>query len=223
MAALFPHGTGVAADRLGTADDPLADTPGMCLPMALRDAVPARQREFLAGRSCAQRALHLAGAQEAREISIGPLRAPQWPAGFSGSISHSAGFVAAVAAPWRSARGLGLDLEAVVTAEQAAALQPLIGRRDEWARLARSGADPAIHFTLLFSAKEALFKCLAPRVGRYFDFLDVELISVDAQTVTLALRIALASDLAAGHPQRVAFRRLDALLVCGTSLGPEVT
>jgi len=73
-------------------------------------------------------------------------------------------------------------------------------------------------FTTLFSAKEALFKCLAPRVGRYFDFLDAELSSLQAGSLTLALRLTLAPEFPAGRRFAVRFETLDGLLVCGTAL-----
>jgi 4'-phosphopantetheinyl transferase EntD len=41
----------------------------------------------------------------------------------------------------------------------------------------------------LFSAKEALYKCLFPEVGRVFDYLDAELRDVDCQRRTIRLRL----------------------------------
>ena len=55
--------------------------------------------------------------------------------------------------------------------------------------------DTGLALTAIFCAKEALFKCIAPQVGRYFDFLDVELINCTASTLSLRLR----GELGAGH------------------------
>ncbi|MGL6523541.1 4'-phosphopantetheinyl transferase superfamily protein, partial [Aeromonas dhakensis] len=52
--------------------------------------------------------------------------------------------------------------------------------------------------TLIFSAKESLFKALYPRVGRYFDFLDARWLAMTEQTLTLELVDSLTPTLPAG-------------------------
>ncbi|WP_244081513.1 4'-phosphopantetheinyl transferase superfamily protein, partial [Aeromonas caviae] len=52
--------------------------------------------------------------------------------------------------------------------------------------------------TLVFSAKESLFKGLYSRVGRYFDFLDARWLALTAQTLTLELKCPLTPTLPAG-------------------------
>src|SRR5204862_697538 len=73
-------------------------------------AVPKRAAEFARGRACARAALAQLGVSSA-PLPVGPERAPIWPEGFVGSVTHCRGLVAAVAA--RSARvsALGLDAE----------------------------------------------------------------------------------------------------------------
>ena len=63
------------------------------LPEPLRAAAPKRQREFLAGRHCAAHALRTAGLPETVGLQD---RAPIWPKGAVGSISHSDARVVAV-------------------------------------------------------------------------------------------------------------------------------
>lgn len=77
---------------------------------AIARAVPARRAEFQAGRQAARAALLKAGAMPAA-IPMRADRAPIWPTGFTGSISHSAGVAVAVAAASPPTRALGLDLE----------------------------------------------------------------------------------------------------------------
>ncbi|MGW0783195.1 4'-phosphopantetheinyl transferase family protein [Streptomyces sp. NPDC002913] len=62
--------------------------------------VDRRRREFTTARWCARRALAAAGAPTAdAPLRRGRQGEPLWPAGFTGSITHSAGYRAAVAAP----------------------------------------------------------------------------------------------------------------------------
>ncbi|HWS27500.1 MAG TPA: hypothetical protein VN259_13150, partial [Xanthomonadales bacterium] len=73
-----------------------------------------RRREFLAGRLAAHAALTALGERGA----VGRQgRAPVWPQGCSGSISHANGCAVAVAASARHWQALGIDLEAPIKAD----------------------------------------------------------------------------------------------------------
>ncbi|MCO4203860.1 4'-phosphopantetheinyl transferase family protein, partial [Aeromonas taiwanensis] len=91
--------------------------------------------------------------------------------------------------------GLGLDLEAWLEEAQARTLWPGIVDEEEWERLAAGAATAGLTLaeglTLVFSAKESLFKALYPRVGRYFDFLDARWLAMTTQTLTLELKTPL--------------------------------
>lgn len=176
---------------------------GMALPASLQGAAPKRLGEFLAGRLAAREALcpfGLAGST----VAIGSAREPLWPAGVEGSISHSqlAGQGVALCGVRPAQGGMGLDLEAWLEADQAAQLWPGIVDEDEWGRLEAGagavGLDRAQGLTLVFSAKESLFKALYPRVGRYFDFLDARWLTLTEQTLTLELKAPLTPTLPAG-------------------------
>src|SRR5690606_27649753 len=108
-------------------------------------AVPGaskRQCEYLAGRLCARHALwQLTG--HASVPAVGEDRAPQWPAGIVGSITHSAGHAAALVAHAEHWRGLGLDLERLLSAERSQRLAKEILTNDEQLRLQQ--LDPALH------------------------------------------------------------------------------
>ena len=176
---------------------------GMALPASLQGAAPKRLGEFLAGRLAAREALRpfgLAGST----VAIGRAREPLWPAGMEGSISHSqlAGQGVALCGVRPAQGGMGLDLEAWLGPEQGSQLWSGIVDEDEWGRLeagARAlGLDRARGLTLVFSAKESLFKALYPRVGRYFDFLDARWLTLTDQTLTLELKAPLTPTLPAG-------------------------
>lgn len=147
----------------------------------VRNAVDKRVREFTAGRACARRALARLGVRGHALVS-GPDRAPVWPEGIVGSITHCRGFVAAAVARREGMRGLGIDAEPAEGVEEE--LIPLVCTPDERAWL---GGREAAWSKAVFSAKEALFKCLHPVTGGWIDFLDVSL-EVDAAAGRFAVR-----------------------------------
>ncbi|WP_128818486.1 4'-phosphopantetheinyl transferase family protein [Streptomyces sp. S063] len=125
-------------------------------------AVVRRRREFATARWCARRALAAAGAPD----PVGPLRRgrrgePLWPAGFTGSITHSGAYRAAVAAPARPGHVLGIDAERAVPLRPAVAAAIAYG--EEPAHLAALPPVAGLPWeTLLFSVKEAVYKAWNP-------------------------------------------------------------
>lgn len=214
LQALLPTGVACHVAEVGGP----AGLPVSALPDSIASSVPHRQREFCAGRACAAAALAELGHVLSAPLAIGPDGAPQWPDGYVGSISHDSGLAAAVVAPVHRLAALGLDMARTLTPDQAADVVGLVAPESEVARLAAMRVDPLVALTLLFSAREALFKCLAPRLRRYFDFLDVALDR--AQPGLLALR--LQTDLAADHPSGrvfdVRYRMQRGIALCAVSL-----
>lgn len=177
-------------------------TRGIALPARLATAIAKRRGEFLAGRLCAREALRAATGHD--EVpGIAETRAPCWPAGTVGSITHSAGFAAALAAPARHWRGLGLDAETPMPAARATRLAPqiLTPRERDWRDRLPAEAQ-ALFTTLAFSCKESLFKALFPLVQRRFYFQDAEIADWQPEEgrVTLRLLTALAPDWPADTP-----------------------
>jgi len=122
-------------------------------------AAPKRRRDFVLGRACARAALAELGHGGAM-ISMGEGGAPLWPVGIVGSITHTSGYAAALAADARLFSGIGVDAERVsgVTEE----LWPRLfdtAERDHLMGL--DDASRAILATVIFSAKEACYKAWA--------------------------------------------------------------
>ena len=132
-----------------------------------------RLREFAAGRACARHAL----AQIGRHPIAIPRRVdgrPQWPDNIVGSVSHCHGYAAAVVARRSRLRSLGLDIERVADVDAAFEADICTPSEREWIRgLPASRRLPAL--ALLFSAKEALYKCQHPLTGRWIEFSEVSL------------------------------------------------
>ena len=68
-------------------------------------AVNSRRVEFATGRSCARRALARMGIREFVLRSNPVSRAPRWPAGVVGAITHTGGCPAGIAASLSPRRG----------------------------------------------------------------------------------------------------------------------
>ncbi|MDH0865601.1 4'-phosphopantetheinyl transferase superfamily protein [Mitsuaria sp. GD03876] len=167
------------------------------LPARLRDAVRPRQLSHAAGRYCAELGL-LALTGTDGEVPTGPAGEPLWPSGVSGSITHAGG--GAWAAVGRSAEvgTLGLDTEVVVDAAGLADILAVCvtpGERERWFRSCPTETAAELA-TALFSAKESLYKALHPRVRRFVDFTEVEMVDRCEQLRWLRLRPASTSALA---------------------------
>jgi enterobactin synthetase component D len=177
---------------------------------------PVRRAAFLAGRRCAHAAIASCDpALEDTPLRIGDGGAPRWPAGLVGAITHSATIASAAAARACDARGIGLDIEPRMAAATAREVRSLVATGDEVSLTQGALAlDEPSAVTLVFSAKESVYKCLYPLVRRYFDYRDADVIDVDAATHRCRVRLGAALDdtVVAGTVVEVRFR-IDALHV----------
>ena len=139
----------------------------------VKAAVPKRRQEFLAGRCCAREAL--------RNLGIAPVslpcnsdRTPVWPGNIVGSITHSTHHCAAAVALNSQFASIGIDLEEVSSFDQK--LLRLICTEREWSVLSvRPAPEQKTLGTLLFSAKESVYKCQYPLTGQWLGFRSVEI------------------------------------------------
>jgi 4'-phosphopantetheinyl transferase EntD len=115
-------------------------------------AVERRRREFSAGRAAARRAMARLGHAPA-PIRADTHRAPIWPAGIVGSITHCEGCCIAVAASAKQIRGVGIDVELLAPLDPT--VTDIIATENEQTAIA-SGAFDLI---TLFCAKESAIKC----------------------------------------------------------------
>lgn len=134
-------------------------------------AAEGRLVEFALGRGCARTALaRLTGGTPAAPVLRSGSRMPLWPEGIVGSITHKVGLAAAAAARREAYRGVGLDLERV--RRPGLGLLRRVLRPEELARLPSDEAARARWFTVVFSAKESVFKALNPYTGVFLGFHD---------------------------------------------------
>jgi 4'-phosphopantetheinyl transferase EntD len=179
---------------------------------SLLRAVPKRIAEFAAGRACARAALTQLG-YGAVALPTGADRAPRWPSGATGSITHTDGYCAAVAATTGRMRALGLD------AEPQDSVKPHLWRRiccsEELTLLqAQDAADAIAAATLIFSAKEAFYKCQHTLTGEWLGFTDI---SVTIEADRFSVRPTRSLQIAELHPEpwRGRYLREQGLVITG--------
>lgn len=167
---------------------------GVELPPQLGKAAFKRKAEFLAGRHCAREAIRqLAPCDSAPDIPITAAGLPSWPDGIVGSITHAGGFVSAAVALRNDAISVGIDCENLMTKKVALEIATLVATPSELAAaMAQTRLDENDALTLLFSAKEAVFKCLYPLTGLFFTFLDVEVVVAGTAPCCFTARVPAA-------------------------------
>ena len=127
-----------------------------------------RNKEYLLGRLAIRDALGSLGNVPAW-IRRDPLtKAPVWPKGVTGSLSHSSGLALAVVGDSPPILGLGVDIE-----KANRTIDPRIERHicnnDESEDLHSLHSENfAIRLLLTFSAKESLYKCFYGKIPRNF-------------------------------------------------------
>lgn len=147
-------------------------------PISLSAAVIKRQAEYFAGRYAAHNTLKRL-THDSHQVAIGADRAPVWPSGIIGSITHTASEAVAVTAYTANHRFIGVDLEVLLTPDLAEKLAYQIINEQERIEIKESGLSFYKGLTLMFSAKESLYKALYPQVKKIFDFKDVFIHSID--------------------------------------------
>lgn len=173
----------------------------------------SRRQEWLAARV-------LSRALTGQEPSAGELGNPVWERGWQGSISHKNGHVAL----WCCEQGstlCGVDLELV--RELAAGVTAKIMNAEEI--LLCDEILPKVATSLVFAAKEAIYKALFPLVRRFFYFEAVALSDLscagDDCELVFTVMDALQMPALTGMKIRVSAKKI--ALLGTVSVGPNLT
>ena len=192
IARLFPPFVATAARRVGGQEPPL-------FPQELEyveKAVEKRRSEFAAGRACAREALGLLGVAPGPILRTGEGYSPLWPGGIAGAISHSHTWAGAAVALTKDASGIGLDIETVDRVSMSIARKVLTpAEMREMERVPVAGRKEFL--ALVFSAKEAVYKCLAPLAGDHLGFMDADILRESASEFTAVMDASVARALPA--------------------------
>jgi 4'-phosphopantetheinyl transferase EntD len=152
----------------------------------VRKAVQRRRLEFTAGRNAARAALVQLGCPPV-VIPIGEKREPVFPAGISGSITHTDGYCAVAAI--RTGEVLAVGIDAELNEPMSAEVRRMVVSHEEdmdlRAALGREGCDAA---KLAFSMKEAFYKAFFQVANMFLDFREA-FVSVDAARGEFFLRV----------------------------------
>ena len=118
-----------------------------------------RKNEFRAGRSIAKEAANFLGIK-LLSISKDDNGCPLWPAPIVGSISHKAGFCGALLGKSDTYSSIGLDIEFVEHLEEN--VWKTFTSPYELEQATVCNMEASLFANILFSVKEAFFKCLYP-------------------------------------------------------------
>lgn len=139
---------------------------------AIQGAAPVRVAQFTAGRVCGRLALSRFGAASTTPILQGEDRAPIWPNGYVGSISHTDAWCGAAVARDDVMRSVGIDLEPATPLKEALWRRVCTpAERDRLRELPNAGLMGKI----LFSAKESVYKCQYTITAQFLGFHAVEI------------------------------------------------
>ena len=147
------------------------------LPPQLKSVASKRIEQFLAGRWCAIKASEKLGLI-IDEVGIGPDRSPIWPDEIVGSISHTKKYAISVVGKSEDYLSVGVDVEEIIDSNRFGDIaSKVVTKIDQ--DLLISSKNKEMCGTIVFSAKESLYKCLNPIVGMYIGFLEASVHSID--------------------------------------------
>jgi 4'-phosphopantetheinyl transferase EntD len=165
MASLVPESAAVAETfDVRAAQALLDDEQALIAP-----APESRRLDLALGRACARQALQKLGVA-AVPILRGSDGEPLWPPEVCGSITHCAGYCAAVAAHKRDLASIGIDAEPAQDLGEVVLDQVAVASERDWIKRADRGMPWPL---LLFSAKESVFKAWFPLFGTALSFKHV--------------------------------------------------
>ena len=139
-----------------------------------------RQREFTCGRYYAHQLLIAAGYGDCF-VDRDDKGCPIWPDGVIGSISHTNDYCVAVLSANTATAALGVDLEECGRMKESLWPRLFTDQEIQQIRAVRSPAESMRLAAIIFSAKEAFYKCDYPLNGRSYDFREVEVTVNDTE------------------------------------------
>lgn len=160
---------------------------------ALARSVAKRQAEYLASRYASQVLLSRTGIA-GFQVRNADDRAPIWPAGIRGALTHSHQRAAIALCAAECGYQPGIDSERLLTSARADALHSAIILPEEHALLMQCGLPFATALTLAFSMKESLYKALYPRYRQFMGFHSAALVALSAEGAQATLRLTQGID-----------------------------
>ena len=156
------------------------------LPEKLESASTKRKIEYIASRVC--------GIQEGeslKDIGSHPNGAPRFPNNYIGSLTHSKDFAVCSRALSSDFLSIGIDIERLVDEKKMNTLEKMVLTKKELLYLKKS-ENMLRDATIMFSAKESLYKLINPLAQCFINFQEGIVLSINS--VTNKADIELKSD-----------------------------
>lgn len=154
------------------------------IPDRLFEASAKRRSDYLAGRLAAKNAMSeclkaTTGMTTPGQVMNEDSRMPVFPKGFVGSISHTGNLAVAAVTSCETIRSIGIDMEPLICEENYAVVKCQILTEAESSLLPHFPLTKNEALTVIFSAKESLYKLLYPMVKRFFDFSVAQVTTIE--------------------------------------------
>lgn len=146
----------------------------------IASAAPIRRAEFATVRHCARQALARLG-KPTGPILPGRGRAPQWPTGTVGSLTHCHGYRAAAVASTQDIVALGIDVESHAPLPDGVASLVTVAMEPLMLETLQQNFPALCWDKLLFSAKESIFKAWFPMMQGWLDFTECQ-VTIEPET-----------------------------------------
>lgn len=151
------------------------------------NSVVQRKGEYLAGRIASSLAQYLLGLSP-EPVGTGQHRNPIWPTNTLGSITHANSYAIVAMARAQYIQRIGIDYEPWIDASTIKSVIDII-MSDQEKKIIIDSRTPKKDITIIFSAKESLFKALYDECGEFKDFHAAEFVTIDHKRSTLRLRL----------------------------------
>ena len=209
---LFSDALAVAVtDPMGANPAPLPGEAACLSPRAL----DKRRREFAAGRHAVRQAMALSGLPAA-PVLVGEDRAPIWPEGVVGGITHTASCAIAAVGRKGAVQSVGVDVEEDTPLKEKLLGEICLPGEVAWLN---AQADPLRLAKLIFSAKEAAYKAQYPFSRTVFGFSGMET-EWDMATGQFTARFTRdVAPFATGHMIKGRFAMGSGLLITAVEMG----
>lgn len=178
-------------------------------------AAQKRQRDFAAGRICSRLGLTALGFDNT-PLLVGEDRVPSWPSEVVGSISHTDGYCVSVVALKRDFAAIGVDAERIGRLEPSLWVTVMGEDELDWVN-SIAEHERSKMATLIFSAKEAFYKCQYTMTKTWLDFADL-IVEVSGMTIHVSVREGSSAQRQGELTCRGRFLFDRGVVVCGISL-----
>jgi enterobactin synthetase component D len=157
----------------------------LCFNLDFTNFHPDRKNEFILSRVCAHLSIYELTNELQYDFFKNEDRSPRWPLHLVGSLSHNQLGLATAISFKKDLLGVGIDLETRKRVNSKIASH-IMTPYDLKSYASWAEADL---YSLIFSAKESLFKAIYPLVNKFFGFEYAAVTSIDINKSTFNIKL----------------------------------